>query len=214
MPRVPLVLVLPQGAPWLWCEEADVDAPIPATVKGDDGMLIITWSTPSSHLVVIAHVITVVQLMCFFIRNNTFLSFFVSFLKPLQPAKHHEKSSRSYINLKSVNFQIPSRTAYTTPASQTFATLHSIFISTIMSGNFFPSIGSMADKANEKTESTGQTDASTEDSPLQEIESLCMKCGEQVGYTHRHWSVILVTPYRREWHACFWHPSPTSVKWS
>lgn len=66
-----------------------------------------------------------------------------------------------------------------------------------MSESFFPTIGSVAAKADELTENstngTDQADASAdEERPLQEIESLCMKCGEQVniytavsGMSHR-----------------------------
>jgi hypothetical protein len=52
---------------------------------------------------------------------------------------------------------------------------------------FFPSIGSAADQADllpeendTLTSSDGGTVEETEDKPTQEIESLCMKCGEQV----------------------------------
>jgi hypothetical protein len=55
-----------------------------------------------------------------------------------------------------------------------------------MSQPFFPTIGSVAAKANEFDDDTNpdtqQTDA--EDKPLEEIESLCMKCGEQVSVCH------------------------------
>ncbi len=48
----------------------------------------------------------------------------------------------------------------------------------------FPSIGSAADKADllpENDKEFGESNADdTEDRPTQEIESLCMKCGEQV----------------------------------
>jgi len=43
----------------------------------------------------------------------------------------------------------------------------------------FPSIGSLADQADQETESA-QAPGTTEDKVIQQIESLCMKCGEQV----------------------------------
>lgn len=53
--------------------------------------------------------------------------------------------------------------------------------------DLFPSIGSLAEQADQlpdddaKQDSTsGADDAEGEERPLQEIESLCMKCGEQV----------------------------------
>lgn len=54
-----------------------------------------------------------------------------------------------------------------------------------MSQSFFPTIGSLANKADELpdqlTSDNEQTEASADDEkPLQEIESLCMKCEEQV----------------------------------
>jgi zinc finger protein len=49
-----------------------------------------------------------------------------------------------------------------------------------MSDSFFPSIGSIAVKA-DTLDSKHVDDASADqDRPLQEIESLCMKCEEQV----------------------------------
>lgn len=58
-----------------------------------------------------------------------------------------------------------------------------------MAQPFFPTIGSLATRADElpehPTPDSEQTEASTNDErPLHEIESLCMKCGEQVSYFH------------------------------
>jgi hypothetical protein len=49
-----------------------------------------------------------------------------------------------------------------------------------MSGSFFPSIGSIAVKADGLPNDSNDPSAEDQDRPLQEIESLCMKCGEQV----------------------------------
>jgi hypothetical protein len=58
-----------------------------------------------------------------------------------------------------------------------------------MSQSFFPTIGSVAAKADQLPEHTNydseQTKPSADDErPLHEIESLCMKCGEQVRHFH------------------------------
>lgn len=46
---------------------------------------------------------------------------------------------------------------------------------------FFPSIGHLAKKADDLSEKPATTGGDVqEDSPLQEVESLCMRCGEQV----------------------------------
>jgi zinc finger protein len=51
-----------------------------------------------------------------------------------------------------------------------------------MSQAFFPSIGSVAVKADELPDNSNETEQpdTDTDKPLHEIESLCMKCGEQV----------------------------------
>lgn len=53
------------------------------------------------------------------------------------------------------------------------------------SNQFFPSIGKVADQADLLPEHNDHTveadpDIADEDRPMKEIESLCMKCGEQV----------------------------------
>jgi hypothetical protein len=53
------------------------------------------------------------------------------------------------------------------------------------SNSAFPSIGSLADKAEaiEDRQANDQAIADQdEERPLEEIESLCMSCGEQVGF--------------------------------
>jgi hypothetical protein len=55
-----------------------------------------------------------------------------------------------------------------------------------MSQHLFPSIGSAAAKADDLSNPDTEQADSNEDGPLQEIESLCMKCGEQVCYFHFH----------------------------
>jgi len=45
---------------------------------------------------------------------------------------------------------------------------------------FFPTIGKLAEKADAVPDGTAVESESKEDRPLEEIESLCMKCGEQV----------------------------------
>lgn len=44
----------------------------------------------------------------------------------------------------------------------------------------FPSIGSLAQTDNSQEPVSAQASDATEDKIVQEIESLCMKCGEQV----------------------------------
>ena len=50
------------------------------------------------------------------------------------------------------------------------------------STTLFPSIRSLADQTDnlERDESTGNTTNGYEEKAVQEVESLCMKCGEQV----------------------------------
>lgn len=45
----------------------------------------------------------------------------------------------------------------------------------------FPAIGTIADRADQLPENEASAN-SDEDRPMQEIESLCMKCGEQVRF--------------------------------
>ena len=51
----------------------------------------------------------------------------------------------------------------------------------------FPAIGSLADQTGQLSTEVASTQASgtTEDNVVQEIESLCMKCGEQVRVTQK-----------------------------
>ena len=67
---------------------------------------------------------------------------------------------------------------------------------------FFPSIGSVAVKADQLPDNTNpeadhaEPDSpASKDRPLHEIESLCMKCGEQVSYRYfsaclSHWGLM------------------------
>lgn len=49
--------------------------------------------------------------------------------------------------------------------------------------NFFPSIGAVAEKADNTEEAAQETpDKDADVTPAQEVESLCMKCGEQVRF--------------------------------
>lgn len=48
---------------------------------------------------------------------------------------------------------------------------------------FFPSIGKLAEKADGLSEELNTSDG--EDKPLEEIESLCMQCGEQASSLSR-----------------------------
>lgn len=52
------------------------------------------------------------------------------------------------------------------------------------SNSAFPSIGALADKAEaiEDKQANDQAIADQDERPLEEIESLCMSCGEQVGF--------------------------------
>jgi hypothetical protein len=67
---------------------------------------------------------------------------------------------------------------------QIFVYFYAYLSISIMSQPFFPSIGSVAAKADElrntETEHTDADSSADNDRPLQEIESLCMKCEEQV----------------------------------
>jgi zinc finger protein len=48
---------------------------------------------------------------------------------------------------------------------------------------FFPPIGQLAKKADDLPEELTTTDGDVqEDRPLEEVESLCMRCGEQVSH--------------------------------
>jgi hypothetical protein len=56
---------------------------------------------------------------------------------------------------------------------------------------FFPSLAYIADKTSGQStvlDQEAKSSAETEDAPLEEIESLCMQCGEQV----RRYSISLV----------------------
>ncbi len=49
--------------------------------------------------------------------------------------------------------------------------------------NFFPSIGAVAEKADNAPENVqAKPDKESDVTPAREIESLCMKCGEQVRF--------------------------------
>ena len=53
--------------------------------------------------------------------------------------------------------------------------------------NFFPEIGKVVDEADKRPESEDveqKAAADDEDRPVQEIESLCMKCYKQVRFFH------------------------------
>lgn len=67
-----------------------------------------------------------------------------------------------------------------------------------MSDTFFPTIGSVADKADGLPQNTqpgnDQTGVSAEDTdrPLEEIESLCMKCGEQARFIATEYGMSII----------------------
>ncbi|KAF8315358.1 hypothetical protein DL93DRAFT_2079095 [Clavulina sp. PMI_390] len=84
-----------------------------------------------------------------------------------------------------------------------------------MSHEFFPSIGDaveQTDRLPDENTAGDQTQVSEEDRPLQEVESLCMSCGEQVKIfssfcydllTSTFWIMIEL----RELPGCFSHQS-------